>query len=279
MGNNGNSETLYFGGTPKSLQMVTAAMKLKTLALWKKSYDQSRQHIKKQRLYFANKCPSSQSYGFSSSHAWMWELDYKESWARRTDAFELWCLRRLLRVPWTARRSNQSILKEISPEYSLEGLMLKLKLQYFGHLIQRTDSLEKTLMLGKIEGRGRREQQRMRWLDGITDLMDMSLSQLQELVMDREAWRVAVHVAAKSQTHWATELNRMGYEVKWCLQCLSVTLTPSSIMSLHHVQSSKSSPVMRGRLEKKDRRKQGPWVTEDIHHTTPLWRKRKLYIH
>ena len=144
------------------------------LAPWKKSYDQPGQYIKKQRHYFVNNALYSQSYGFSSNHIWMWELNHKEGWARKNWCFWAVVLENLLRIPCTARRSNQSIPKEINPEYSLEGLILKLKLQYFGHVMWRADSLEKTLMLGKIEGRRRRGWQRMRWLDGISDSMHMS---------------------------------------------------------------------------------------------------------
>ena len=203
-GNNGNSDRLYFGGALKLLQMVTAAMKLRRLLLGRKAMINLGSILKgrditlptKVRLVKAMAFPVVM-YGYQS-----WTI--KKAEHQRADAFELWCWRKLLRVPWTARRSNHSILKEISPEYSLEGLMLKLKLQYFDHLMQRTDYLEKTLMLGKIEGR-RRGWQRMRWLD-------MSSSKLWQLVMYREAWRAAVHGVTKSWTwlsDWTELLERI----------------------------------------------------------------------
>ena len=170
---------------------------------------QNEQYIKKQRPYFTDKGPSSQVYSFSSRHVWMESWTIKKAEHQRIDAFELWYWRRLLQVPWPSKRSNQSILK-INLKYSSDGLMLKLKLQYFGQLMWRNDSLEKTLMLGKIEGRRRRGRQRMTWLDDIINLMDMSLSKLWGLVKDRKAWRVAVHGVIKSRTrlsNWS--------ELKW----------------------------------------------------------------
>ena len=207
MGKSGNSDRFYFLGLQNLCGLWLKPRNLKMFTPWKKSYDKPRQRIKRQRHNFANKGPYSQSYGFSNSHVWMWELDHKKAEHQRIDTFKLWCWIRLLRTPWTARRSNQSILKEINPAYSLVGLMLNLKLQCFGHLMQRANSMEKILMLGKIEGKRRRRRQRMRWLDGITDWMNVSLSKLWERVKDRGAWSAAVHGIAKSQMFVTSRLN------------------------------------------------------------------------
>ena len=212
----GNSERLFLcaggGGAPKSLQMLIRSHEIKDgCSLEEKLWP--RQLIKKQRHYFANKGPSSQSYGFISSHLWMWELDFKESWAQKNWCFWSVVLEKTLESPLDCKEIQPVHLKRNQSWYSLEGLMLKLKLQYFGHLMWGNGSLEKTLILGKIEGERRRGWQRMRWLAGTIDSMNTSLSKFRELVIDREAWRPAVHGVTKSRiwlSDW-TELTKICY--------------------------------------------------------------------
>ena len=217
MGNHGNSDRLYFGGSKITADGNCSYEIKRHLLLGRKAMTNLDSILKSKDITLPTKVCLVNAmvfpiimYGRDS-----WTIKKAEHWI--IDAFELWFWRRLLRVPWTARRSNQSILKEISPGCSLEGLMLKLKLQYFGHLMRRTDSLQTTLMLGNTEGRRRRGRQKIRWLDGISDSIDMSLSRLQELVMNRETWCVAVHGVTNCQNDWVTKLNwlRHGLRPSW----------------------------------------------------------------
>ena len=227
--NNRNSEKLHFLG-PKSLQMVTAEIK-RYFLLGRKAMTNLDRILKSRDTTLPAKVCLVKAMVFPVVVYGCERWTIKKAEYQRIDAFELWHWRRLLRVPWTARRSNQSVIKEISPEYSLEGLMFKLKLQYFGHLMWRTDSLEKTLMLGKIEGGRTRRRQKMRWFDGIIDSMHMSLNKLRESVMDMEAWRVAVHRITKSRT-WLSDWTKLTmifdfyHEVWWIGQVSFLYMNP-----------------------------------------------------